>query len=70
MEAQYLGGENSVNSNHQSQYTPFHWAFHLPGMNETFRGNGMNTPTQNLADEFEADDVLRKIYLYILDTLI
>lgn len=70
LEAQYLGGENSVNSNHQSQYTPFHWAFHLPGMNETFRGNGMNTPTQNLADEFEADDVLRKIYLYILDTLI
>ncbi|MBI0397277.1 MAG: RagB/SusD family nutrient uptake outer membrane protein [Cytophagales bacterium] len=60
LEAQYLGGENSVNSNHQSQYTPFHWAFHLPGMNETFRGNGMNTPTQNLADEFEADDVLRK----------
>lgn len=60
LEVQYLGGENAVNSNHQSQYTPFHWAFHLPGMNETFRGNGMNTPTQDLVDEFEAEDTVRK----------
>lgn len=60
LEVQYLAGENSVNSNHQSQYTPFHWAFHLPGMTETFRGNGMNTPTQDLVDEFEPNDSVRR----------
>lgn len=60
VEVQYLSGENAVNSNHQQQYTPFHWAFHLPGMNETFRGNGMNTPTQDLITEFEPNDTIRK----------
>jgi hypothetical protein len=60
LEVQYLAGENAVNSNHQSQYAPFHWAFHLPGMTETFRGNGMNTPTADLINEFEPDDVVRK----------
>lgn len=60
LEIQYLAGENAVNSNHQLQYTPFHWAFHLPGMNETFRGNGMNTPTQDLINEFEPNDSIRK----------
>ena len=60
LEIQYLAGENAVNSNHQAQYTPFHWAFHLPGMNETFRGNGMNTPTQDLINEFEPNDTIRK----------
>lgn len=60
VEIQYLSGENAVNSNHQFQYTPFHWAFHLPGMNETFRGNGMNTPTQDLINAFEPNDTIRK----------
>lgn len=60
LEVQYLAGENAVNSNHQFQYTPFHWAFHLPGMNETFRGNGMNTPTPDLINEFEPNDSIRK----------
>lgn len=65
LEIQYLAGENAVNSNHQFQYTPFHWAFHLPGMNQTFRGNGMNTPTQDLIDEFEpADSVRRRVSVY------
>jgi hypothetical protein len=60
VEVQYLAGENAVNSNHQFLYTPFHWAFHLPGRNETFRGNGMNTPTQDLINEFEPNDTTRK----------
>lgn len=60
LEVQYLAGENAVNSNHQFEYAPYHWAFHLPGMTETFRGNGMNTPTEDLINEFEADDVIRK----------
>src|SRR5690606_33932392 len=60
LEIQYLAGENAVNSNHQTQYMPFHWAFHLPGMNETFRGTGMNTPTQDLINEFEPNDTIRK----------
>jgi hypothetical protein len=60
VEVQYLGGENAANSNHQQQYTPFHWAFHLPEMSETFRGNGMNTPTQDIINEFEPNDTIRK----------
>lgn len=60
VEVQYLAGENAVNSNHQFLYTPYHWAFHLPDMNETFRGGGMNTPTQNIINEFEPNDTIRK----------
>ena len=60
VEVQYLKGENAVNSGHQQEYTPFHWAFHLPALNETFRGNGMNTPTQDIMSEFEPADTVRK----------
>lgn len=60
VEAQYLAGQNNANSTHQAQYTPYNWAFHLPTSTETFRGEGMNTPTQNLLDEFEAADQVRK----------
>jgi hypothetical protein len=60
VEVQYRAGTNSVNSNHQQFYTPFHWAFHLPGMTETFRGNGMNTPTPDVTNEFEPNDEVRK----------
>lgn len=55
-----MAGQNAVNSNYQQIYTPFHWAFHLPGLKETFRGNGMNTPTKDLITEFEASDSTRR----------
>lgn len=61
LEIQYLEGQNAVNSNHQQEYTPYQWSFHLPGINETFRGGGRNTPTQDLVDEFEAADSIRQI---------
>jgi hypothetical protein len=60
VEVQYLTGQNNFNANHQTQYTPYHWAFHLPNSTETFRGEGMNTPTQDLIDEFEVNDEVRK----------
>lgn len=60
LELQFLAGQNAVNSNYQQIYTPFHWAFHLPGLKETFRGNGMNTPTKDLINEFEAADSTRR----------
>ena len=60
VEVQYLAGENAVNSNHQQQYTPYHWAFHLPDLTETYRGGGMNTPTPDITSEFEANDTIRK----------
>ncbi|MGB3586893.1 MAG: RagB/SusD family nutrient uptake outer membrane protein, partial [Tunicatimonas sp.] len=61
LEVQYLEGQNAVNSDHQQAYTPYQWSFHLPGINETFRGGGRNTPTQDLVDEFEALDTVRQI---------
>lgn len=57
---QFLAGQNAVNSTYQQIYTPYHWAFHLPGINETFRGEGMNTPTTDLINEFESADSTRK----------
>lgn len=56
LEAQYLGGTNAMNTNHQSVYMPFYWDFHLPGQTTTFRGGGMNTPTKDLNNEFESND--------------
>lgn len=56
LEVQYMQGENAFNSNHQISVTPFHWAFHLPGHNDTFRGLGQITPTSDLANEFEEND--------------
>ena len=65
LEVQYLEGQNAVNSNHQEQYTPFQWSFHLPGINETFRGGGRNTPTPDLVSAFEpADTVRRSVSVY------
>ena len=31
LEAQFLSGVDNVNAEHQNQYTPFLWSFHLPG---------------------------------------
>jgi hypothetical protein len=60
LELQFLAGQNAVNSNYQQTYTPYHWAFHLPGSTETFRGSGLNSPTPDLTNEFEAADTIRK----------
>jgi len=59
-ELQFLAGQNAVNSNYQQLYTPYHWSFHLPNSTETFRGGGLNTPTDDLINEFESTDTIRK----------
>lgn len=56
LEAQYMAGENAMNANHQQGYTPFYWDFHLPDQTTTFRGDGSNTPTTDLENEFEDND--------------
>lgn len=60
LELQFLAGQNAVNSNYQQTYTPYHWAFHLPGSTETFRGSGLNSPSPDLTNEFETADTVRK----------
>ncbi|QGY43467.1 RagB/SusD family nutrient uptake outer membrane protein [Maribellus comscasis] len=61
LEAQYMAGENAMNSNHQNQYSPFTWAFHLPGQTSTFRGTGIMTPTDDLENEFEENDPRKEV---------
>ena len=61
LELQFLAGQNAVNSTYQQIYAPYHWAFHLPNINETFRGEGLNTPTADLINEFEPMDSVRKV---------
>ncbi|MGK6352009.1 RagB/SusD family nutrient uptake outer membrane protein [Parapedobacter sp. DT-150] len=60
LEIQYLAGQNQVNSTHQMTYLPWHFAFHLPGQTEVFRPLGLNTPTDDLMNEFETADAVRK----------
>ncbi len=56
LEVQYLSGDNAFNSNHQIDYAPWSFDYYLPGQTRTFRGSGINTPTEDLAEEFENDD--------------
>jgi len=64
LEAQYKSGTNAFNSNHQRNYMPFYYSFYLPGDTRLdYRGNGYNTPSKNLIDEFEEDDVRKNIFL-------
>lgn len=59
LEVQYLAGANAFNSNHQNVYTPFSHAFNLVDMGVSasiFRGEGINTPTLDLLNEFEEND--------------
>ena len=56
LEAQFLSGVDNVNAEHQNQYTPFLWSFHLPGSSDTFRGGGKNTPSKDLLAEYEEND--------------
>ena len=61
LEIQYLSGGDNVNAQHQNQYTPFLWSFHLPGSSETFRGGGKNTPSKDLISEYEENDPRKEI---------
>ncbi|GEO06456.1 membrane protein [Adhaeribacter aerolatus] len=56
LEVQYLAGVNAANSNHQELYAPWHFAFHLPGSTENLLGQGFNTPTEDITNEFESKD--------------
>lgn len=51
-----MSGVDNVNAEHQNQYTPFLWSFHLPGSSDTFRGGGKNTPSKDLLAEYEEND--------------
>ncbi|MBN8788043.1 MAG: RagB/SusD family nutrient uptake outer membrane protein [Terrimonas sp.] len=63
VEVQYLAGQNQVNSTHQAEYAPWDFSFHLPGSTITFRGNGLNTPADDLINEYEAEDPRKDISL-------
>jgi hypothetical protein len=63
-EIQYLAGANQSNSTHQIAYAPYHWAFHLPGSTTTFRGYGINTPSDDLLGEYEPLDPRKDISIY------
>lgn len=62
LEAQYLSGPNAVNSNHQTAFSPYNDAFNHPLIEGSIsRGNGINTPTKDLAAEFEDGDPRKDI---------
>ncbi len=63
VEIQYIAGQNQVNSTHQTEYAPWDFAFHLPGSTVTFRGTGLNTPTNDLINEYEAGDPRKDLSL-------
>lgn len=65
LEVQYLSGQNNVNSTHQADYAPWDFAFHLPGVSTTFRGNGINTPTSDLIGEYESNDPRKELSLQL-----
>ncbi|MVZ64233.1 RagB/SusD family nutrient uptake outer membrane protein [Sphingobacterium sp. DK4209] len=65
LEIQYLAGQNNVNSTHQTDYAPWDFAFHLPNINTTFRGNGLNTPSNNLIAEYETNDARKNLSLQL-----
>jgi len=61
LEVQYMAGVNASNSTHQRWYSPFFFDFHLPGQTKTFKGEGHNTPSEDLFNEFEVDDPRKDI---------
>lgn len=64
LEVQYMSGANAANSHHQVNYTPFYYSFSLPGDTRTdYRGNGHNSPSTDLINEFENGDPRREISL-------
>src|SRR5690625_356990 len=62
LEVQYRSGVNARNSNHQEAFAPFTDSFNHPLIAaDVRRGGGYNTPTDDLAEEFEEDDPRRDI---------
>ena len=62
LEAQYMAGPNAANSSHQIAFAPYLDAFKHPLIDGTIsRGNGINTPTDDLAAEFEDADPRKDI---------
>lgn len=67
LEVQYRSGANTFNSNHQNVYSPFSHAFNLVDLNvpsSIFRGEGINTPTGDLMNEFEVNDLRKNASIY------
>jgi len=57
LEAQYMSGPNNANSQHQIAFAPYLDSFHHPLIDGNIsRGEGINTPTDDLAAEFEEGD--------------
>lgn len=62
LEVQYLAGVNAVNSNHQEAFSPYLDGFNHPFIETSItRGNGINTPTEDLRAEFEEGDPRKEI---------
>lgn len=61
LEAQYMSGNNAMNSNQQQTFMPFLRNFHLPGQKTTLTGDGKNTPTKDIISEFEEGDPRVKV---------
>lgn len=62
LEAQYLAGPNAVNSGHQLAFAPYSDAFNHPLIQGSVtRGGGYNTPTVDLAEEFEPGDPRKEV---------
>jgi len=62
LEAQYMAGANRANSNHQEAFSPYLDAFNHPLIDGAInRGNGVNTPTEDLIAEFEEGDPRKEV---------
>jgi hypothetical protein len=62
LEAQYMAGPNAANSNHQEAFSPYLDGFNHPQIAGSItRGSGINTPTNDLAAEFEEGDPRKEI---------
>lgn len=62
LEAQYMSGPNACNSNHQIAYSPYLDSWRHPLIDQSIsRGRGVNTPTDDLASEFEDGDPRKAI---------
>lgn len=67
LEVQYLAGANAVNSLHQRIYAPWDFTFNLIDLGvpaSNFHGEGMNTPTDDLQEEYEENDPRNEASIY------
>lgn len=62
LEAQYMSGSNNANANQQEAFSPYLDAFNHPLIDGAIsRGNGVNTPSEDLVAEFEGGDPRKEI---------